>query len=263
MNKRIAALFAVTALLLPYCAQAKPTWIVAHTHSSKTTANLKKQVKCLTALTQWEKSFTSVKSAATNEQMDILTNALNQAKQLYRQGRCEEGQAVLTAVNDVLETVQHQWLDNELEDLDRLFMGPSTVEQRAMLRTHIQAVKLFKKKNHLDKAVTTAQRAEELFDNPPALDAKQLRKARYDDAMEALEILYELAGLDIGNNPQGRRQVEKVNTKAQYEIYNIFRDSTLDDAAQVQAYEEILQQAETDLQNFLTIKKSKKIFRNH
>ncbi|WP_428073707.1 hypothetical protein [Candidatus Avelusimicrobium luingense] len=255
MNKRFATVFAITALLLPYTVQAKPTWVVAHT--PKASANLKKQIKCTTALTQWEQSFEDVKSAANNEQMRILTNALQEAKRLCQQDKCEEGLAVLIAVKDVLKTVQMQWIDNQLEDLDLLFMGPSTVEQRAMLRNNMRLIRNYQKQGQLEKAIQLAKSSEDDFDNPPTLTPKQLRRAHYEDAMEQMDIFYELAEPAIKGDPQMRRLLEKVNTRVQYEIYNVWKDTTLDDTAQLLAYEKILNQAEAELENLLTNKKVK------
>lgn len=257
MNKRFATVFAITALLLPYSVQAKPTWVVEHARSSKATANLKKQLKCTTALAQWEQSFEDVKDAATDEQKRILTDALNEAKRLCQQDQCDDGLAVLIAVKDVLRAVQNQWIDNGLEALKQLSLGPSSVEQRAMLRENMRRIQMYQKKGYPEKAIELIKISDESFDTPPALTPKQLRRARYEDAMESIDLLYGLADPMVQNDPQKRRLLETVNTRSQRDIFEVFRNAALDDAAQEKAYEAILAQAETDLKDLLTVKKKK------
>ena len=239
------------ALLLSGVAQAKPTWIVARKHAQGTTLRLQQKMECIEQISQWLAAYKPVQEAADEKQKNILNHALARAQELASQGKCLQAIEELEKTFLVLKDVQRQWLDIELEDLERLFMGPSTVEQRAMLRAHIEDVNYYMKTDELTKAVQTAKNAEDLFDNPPALGRSQLRNARRDDATEGMQILYELAEPVVENDPQAQRLLERVNTRVQHDIYNVWKNAALEDEEQTEAYEQILNQADTDLSALL------------
>lgn len=113
-----------------------------------------------------------------------------------------------------------------------------------MLRSGMQLLNELKDKGNLDEAIFVAAYLDESFDTPPALSPEQRRDAYYHDALEGLDLLYQLVATD--ENTPAQKRLQQVYKKYTLMITDTRTNDTLSEENLARAYEDMLNQAEEE-----------------
>lgn len=211
---------------------------------------IESQAACIRSVQHTLYAIDKVSSVALPDQNAVLTHARKRAEYLLAQNDCQGAQRTLNIVQPVLKIVQETYLQVQTEDLEHLFLGPSTLEQRAMLRSGLQLLDELKEKGLLEEAIFAADYLDESFDTPPALSAEQRRDAYYHDAMETIDMWYQW-GLSEANFPDKEQQFKRLQQKFVREITDIWTDSSLSEENMAAQYEELLDRAEVEFNQLI------------
>lgn len=220
------------------------TWGLPAAAQNNLSGKVSAQTSRSYAVEHYLRSLDKVFGAATQEQQTVLLNARQQAETFLLQGKYQEALRTLQNIQPVLQNVQARYLETQLEELNLLFMGPSTLEQRAMLRSGMQLLNELKDKGNLDEAIFVAAYLDESFDTPPALSPEQRRDAYYHDALEGLDLLYQLVATD--ENTPAQKRLQQVYKKYTLMITDTRTNDTLSEENLARAYEDMLNQAEDE-----------------
>lgn len=209
------------------------------------------QAQCIRAVQHSIDAINQVTDVAFPAHKKALNSARRKAENLLAQGNCQEAQKTLSTILPLLRQLQEIYLQNQLEDLEYLFLSPISLEQRAMLRDGIALLKSLKEKGQIEEAIFVAGYLNESFDTPPALSPEQRRNALYQDALEAIDMWYEWGQETF--KPTAAQTLQQWQQKFIQLITAVWTDVSLSEEETALRYDKILDQAEEE---FTTLTRS-------
>ena len=212
------------------------------------------QAACIRTVQHSIDAINQVTDVAFPAQKKALEVTRHQAENFLLQGNCQEAQKTLSAILPLLHQLQEVYLQNQLEDLEHLFLGPSSLEQRAMLREGIALLKSLREKGQTEEAIFVANYLDESFDTPPALSPEQRRYAMYQDALEAIDMWYEW-GQETVSKSTAQQTIQTWHEKFIQLINAVRTDTSVSEEEMAVMYENILDKAEAEFNQLLNTNK--------